>query len=290
MKKLFGGLNLTWPKLIIFSIIAAVYTALIAIIPIFRYTSFETIVATFEVWIFFGIFIIMNSKSPKDSALKCFIFFLISQPLVYLIQVPFSSMGWGLFGYYRYWFYWTLACLPMGFIGYYIKKKNYLSVLILSPMIIFLVLLGFGYFSEAIANFPHHLLSGIYCYLFIVIIVLGIFDKKKLRLISFGIAILATIAIIILKGGIGGSKFETYRNIDNLNINLVGKMEIIEFTAYNKTGEVKIVDNDRDIHTFILSGWKNGRYEFTIEDEEHNQYNFEYYYDEKQETVLLNIK
>ncbi len=123
MKKLFGGINLTWKKLIIFAIITGVYTALMALIPFTKDTSFRDIAIMLEWWIFFGIIIISNSKKPIDSALKCFIFFLISQPLVYLIQVPFSSMGWKLFSYYRYCFYWTLACLPMGFIGYYINKK-----------------------------------------------------------------------------------------------------------------------------------------------------------------------
>ena len=63
-----------------------VYTAIIAMLDILNDTSFSDLVVTFEVWIFFGIFIIMNSKSAKDSALKCFVFFLISQPLVYLVQ------------------------------------------------------------------------------------------------------------------------------------------------------------------------------------------------------------
>ena len=111
LKKLFGGINLTWPKLIISAIVAGVLTAVIAMIPELHYTSFNAITVTLEVWILFGIIIIMNSKSNIDSALKCFVFFLISQPLVYLIQVPFSELGWGLFGYYRYWFIWTLLCL-----------------------------------------------------------------------------------------------------------------------------------------------------------------------------------
>ena len=85
MKKLFGGINLTWPRVIIGAVIAGVVTAVFAIVPIFLNTSFHTITVTFEVWILFGIFIIMNSKSNLDSALKCFVFFLISQPLVYLI-------------------------------------------------------------------------------------------------------------------------------------------------------------------------------------------------------------
>lgn len=91
IEKLFGDINLTWKKLIIFALLSGVYTAIMAILPIAKDTSFEDITISFEVWILFGIFIIMNSKSSKDSALKCFIFFLISQPLVYLLQVPFSS-------------------------------------------------------------------------------------------------------------------------------------------------------------------------------------------------------
>lgn len=89
MKKLFGEIDFTWKKLIVFAILAGVYTAVMALIPITKDTSFRDIAIHFEVWILFGIIIICNSKSSKDSALKCFIFFLISQPLVYLLQVPF---------------------------------------------------------------------------------------------------------------------------------------------------------------------------------------------------------
>ena len=93
MKKLFGGIDLNWKKLIIFAIIAGVYTAIMAMLPIAKDTSFADITISFEVWILFGIFIIMNSKSAKDSALKCFVFFLISQPLVYLIQDIINQMN-----------------------------------------------------------------------------------------------------------------------------------------------------------------------------------------------------
>ena len=100
MKKLFGEIDLTWKKLIIFAIITAIYTATMAILPITADTSFRDIAATPEWWILFGVIIISNSKSPKDSALKCFVFFLISQPLIYLLQVPFSWQGWHLFSFY----------------------------------------------------------------------------------------------------------------------------------------------------------------------------------------------
>lgn len=75
MKKLFGGIDLTWKKLIIFAIIAGVYTAIMALLPITADTSFRDIAIQFECWILFGIIIICNSKNPKDSALKCFVFF-----------------------------------------------------------------------------------------------------------------------------------------------------------------------------------------------------------------------
>ena len=75
LKKIFGGINLNWKKLIIFAIIAGVYTAIMAMLPIVKNTSFSDLTVTFEVWILCGIFIIMNSKSAKDSAVKCFVFF-----------------------------------------------------------------------------------------------------------------------------------------------------------------------------------------------------------------------
>ena len=75
MKKLFGEIDLTWKKLIIFAIIAGIYTGVMAMLPIAKGTSFADITISFEVWILLGIIIIMNSKSAKDSALKCFVFF-----------------------------------------------------------------------------------------------------------------------------------------------------------------------------------------------------------------------
>ncbi len=117
IKKKFGGIHLTWLKLITAAVIAGIFTGLMALVPALHDTSFHTIAVTLEVWILFGILIIMNSRSNLDAALKCFVFFLISQPLVYLIQVPFSPLGWQLFGYYQFWFIWTLLCFPMGFVG-----------------------------------------------------------------------------------------------------------------------------------------------------------------------------
>ena len=50
-KKLFGGIDLTWPKLITAAVIAGIFTAGMAIIPAFQHTSFNTVTVTLEVWI-----------------------------------------------------------------------------------------------------------------------------------------------------------------------------------------------------------------------------------------------
>ena len=197
MKKVFGGINLTWPKVMFMAIVVGIYTAVMAMLPIVDDSSFSDLTVTFEVWIFFGILIIMNSSSAKDSALKCFIFFLISQPLIYLIQdvITHSHL---FITYYRYWFVWTLACIPMGFIGYYMKKEKWWSLLILIPI---LALLGeeYGkYLSETWFSFPRHLLTVIFCFVTLIIYPLGIFKNKKIRIIGLIVSCLIIIGMSII--------------------------------------------------------------------------------------------
>ena len=195
IKKLFGGIDLTWPKLMTAAVIAGAFTAAMAIIPALHHTSFIAITVTFEVWILFGILIIMNSKSNLDSALKCFVFFLISQPLVYLLQVPFSALGWGLFGYYRYWFIWTILCLPMGFVGYWMKKDKWWGYLILLPMI---VLTGYSfltYFPDFQFSMPRYLLISLFCACAMILYPVAVFENKKIRIVG---AVLGAVAVIAL--------------------------------------------------------------------------------------------
>ena len=176
MKKIFGGINLTWPKVIIMAIIVGIYTAVMALLPVANDTSFSDLKVTFEVWIFFGIFIIMNSKSAKDSSLKCFIFFLISQPLIYLVQDVINHSN--LFStYYRFWILWTIACIPMGFVGYYMKKDKWWGLLILVPMLLLTAEEGMGYFSKMMFSFPRHLLTTIFCISALIIYPLAIINS-----------------------------------------------------------------------------------------------------------------
>ena len=208
MKKMFGGLNITWGKLIIFAVICGVYTGAMAMLPRTRDTSFRDISTTFECWILFAIIIIVNSKSPLDSVLKVFVFFLISQPLVYLVQAPFDEQGLGLFRYYPPWFYWTLLTIPMAFVGYFMKKNKWWSLLILVPMLLFLGYHYLTYFGEAYHFFPHHLLTALFCAATLIIYPLFIFENKTLKIVGLIISILIIIAASVY--GIADQRSHTY--------------------------------------------------------------------------------
>ncbi len=195
LRKLFGGLDLTWPKVIAAAVIAGVITGVIAFLPVFQYTSFHAITVSMEVWILFGIILIMNSKSNVDSALKCFVFFLISQPLVYLVQVPYSALGWGIFGYYRYWFIWTVLCLPMGYIGYYMKKGKWWGYLILLPMIILTAFSYSTYFADYLFCMPRYILICLFCACAMILYPVVIFEDRRIR--TFGAAVGAALVVIL---------------------------------------------------------------------------------------------
>ena len=55
MKKIFGGINLTWKKVIVAAILIGIYVGGINSIPFFHNTSFTDIAIYFEWWILFGI-------------------------------------------------------------------------------------------------------------------------------------------------------------------------------------------------------------------------------------------
>ena len=209
MKKLFGQIELTWKKLIIFALIAGVYTGIMAMLPMAKDTSFADISISFEWWVLFGIIIIMNSKSPLDSALKCFVFFLISQPVVYLVQVPFNVYGWGIFRFYKGWFIWTLGTIPMGFIGYYMKKEKWWGVLILASMQMFVGYHYSGFLREARSFFPNHLLSAVFCAATLIIYALCVFKEKKNRKASLIISIAVLIAATVLALATGRDFYNT---------------------------------------------------------------------------------
>ena len=197
LRKLFGGIRMTWPRLILFAVICGIVTALIALL-VPEGNSVRQIAVTFEAWIVLAIIIVVNCEKPLEAACKTFVFFLVSQPLVYLIQVPFSSMGWKLFGYYKYWFLWTLATFPGGFIAWYIRRDDWIGAVIHSVALAALIMIGAGYLKQLIGNFPQYLLATLFCFGVVPVLILGIHRRKAARLTASVIAAVAFAVFVVL--------------------------------------------------------------------------------------------
>ncbi len=251
MKRLFGGIDLTWKRLVIFAVMAGLYTGFMAMLPAAKDTSFADITISFEWWVLFGIIIIVNSASPVDSALKCFIFFLISQPLVYLVQVPFNVYGWGIFRFYRGWFIWTLCTFPMGFVGYYMKKEKWWSLLILVPMLLFVGYHYYSFFTETMSFFPRHLLSAIFCAVTVILYPLVVFSVKKLRLGGVIISIVILIAFTVMGLISGGNVYNTVLLVNNGSAGVEFDDNCKFYLEDDSFGRV-YVDYEKNIEDYML--------------------------------------
>lgn len=194
LSRLYGGLEMNWPRLLLFAVCTAALTSVFLIVPVFQDSSFELMGVQFEAWIFFAVIIMANCKKPLESACKTFVFFLISQPLIYLFQVPFSWLGWGLFGYYRFWFILTLLTFPAAFVGWYITKKNWLSVLILAPILAYLGITACTSALHCIRHFPRQLITALFCLMQIVLYALVFFPGKK-KLVGLAVPVLAAVIL-----------------------------------------------------------------------------------------------
>lgn len=284
LERLFGGMTLTWPGLIIFAIIMGIYTALMAmLVP--DGNSFHDIAVTPEWWVLPAILIIVNCKKPLEAALKTLVFFLISQPLVYLVQVPFNSMGWGLFGYYPFWFKVTLLTFPGAFIGWHVKKDKWYSGLILSIMTVYLALTGIAYISDFSKHFPNHLISIIYCFSAIPVFIFAILKNKKPRLITGAITIIAAVIYAILAFSVN-APYEIYNNtiFEENNIELIGE-PVVTYWAGSDKGGVEVIQYEEG-YVLKISGSGTNKYLFDISDDE-NEYHFEYYFDKEQHSVVV---
>lgn len=272
--KVFGGLNMSWPAVILFAVVTAMITAVFLIVSVFKNTSFERMGVTFEAWIFFAIIIMTNCKTPVESALKTFVFFLMSQPLIYLFQVPFASMGWGLFGYYRYWFVWTLLTLPMAFAGWYIKKKNWLSLLILTPILFVLTTDYVGGFQTAFKHFPRMLLMAVFCLGQVLLYLYAFTENIWQKLLGFVIPLAVVLLLLFTRPQveINGTLF--LPNDPVLTEQAVVTVENTEIA------EVSIAGTGQDSMVRVRAD-KYGTTAFTIEDGENRyQYTLDIYEDD----------
>lgn len=197
-EKVFGGLNMSWPAVILFALATAVITTVFLVVPIFEDTSFRRVGETYEAWVFFAVIIMANCKKPLESALKVFVFFLVSQPLIYLFQVPFSYMGWELFKYYKFWFILTLLTFPGAFIGWFINKKNDLSAVVFLPVMLLLLLTGYGGLTDAIHAFPHMLFVFLFCLFQIVLYCYVFLPGITKKIVALAIPVLVVLVMALV--------------------------------------------------------------------------------------------
>lgn len=197
-KKLFGEFEMTWRRVILFAVITAVYTAGVNVLPFLKETSFQDIAVNLEWWFLFAIFIVVNCRTVWEACAKCFVFFLISQPLIYLLEVPFDPTGWGLFRYYRWWFIMTLLTIPGAAAAFMLKKKNWLSVAVLSVATGYLAYQSAVYFRSALNRFPFHLLSAVFCLLLALLLVYVLLDSRKQRRAAMLVIALVFLCCFIL--------------------------------------------------------------------------------------------
>ena len=204
LNRSFFNINMTYKRVIVFAIIVAAFCASMLIIPFTIHTSLANPGTYLEAWILFALIIIMNCQKPLEAGAKTFIFFLISQPLIYLLQVPFSSLGWQLFMFYPKWGLLTLLTFPGAMIAWYIKKDNLLSSIILAIATSYLVFQGMDFLASALDHFPHQFLSFLFCYSVAFILIRTLLKNKRniivCSLITF-LAFLFSIYVFILLMG-----------------------------------------------------------------------------------------
>ena len=270
-RKLFGQLNMSWPRVILFAVITGVYTGVINLFPVLHDTSFQDIAVTLEWWFLFAMIVIANCKKWWEAALKCFVFFLISQPLVYLVQVPFSSFGWKLFDYYGYWFRITLLTLPGAAVAFFVRKKTWISVLILSVATGYLAWQGVHYLNSALQRFPHHLLSSIFCFALALLFILALLERKEHRGAAVGIFLAVTVICSVLTFSVGKAVGEI-------------SFDSGSWTCVSQDALVSVKMTDRQHAVLHSKGLGNTFLEF--EDENGNQQCFEVTVSESEITAV----
>ncbi len=198
MKRLFGNLKMSWLTVVLFAVAAGVYTGAIMLVQPLKGTSFQDIGIMHEWWVIFAVIVVVNCRKSWEAALKCFVFFLISQPLVFAVEVLFGPMtlNQALNYYLPVWLPATFLTLPGGFIAFFCKKQNLSGAIVLGLGNTIQMCLGVSYTLAAVHHFPYHLLSAIVCFGSAFLMSFRIQEKNRYRLISLLVPVLLTAGVV----------------------------------------------------------------------------------------------
>ena len=205
MNKLFGDLKMKWLTVILFAVVAGVYTGLVMSFDVLKETSVQDIGMTYEWWVIFAIIIVVNCQKNWEAMLKCFVFFLISQPVVFLTEILLGhvTMYMGLYYYRQIWLPMTFLTLPGGLIAYYCKKQNLVGAIILALGNLIQVVMGCSYAIKAISDFPHHIVTVVVCFASVFVMSFCIQKKKKYRMISIVVPFVLMVLVGVLLAATG---------------------------------------------------------------------------------------
>ena len=179
MKRLLGGMKMGWGRVLAMAVISGALTGILNVIPALEGTSLTVPAVTPELWIVLALIIVLNCQKVWEAMGKVFLFFLVSQPLVYLVEVPFNSMGWELFSYYPRWGVATVLTIPAAFLAFQVKKGKWYSALILSAATGYLLFSAVQALPTAISDFPRMLLHVVFCVFFAFSLVFVCLPGKK---------------------------------------------------------------------------------------------------------------
>lgn len=202
---LFGSLHMTWLHVCLFAVVIGIYVGVINQIPALYDTSFRDIAVTHEWWVLFAVLIVCNSRGWLDAGLKCFVFFLISQPVIYLVELPTVALETSMQYWLNIWLPVTILTLPGGAIAWFARRQDAPGAVILGIGNALVGTHGVHYTLAACSAFPRHLLSALSCAGIIVFLVLCIQRKRWTRLLSAGTTVLI-VACIVLYACLNGLK------------------------------------------------------------------------------------
>lgn len=196
LSDLFGGLSMTWRRVCVCAAVIGVYVGVVNQIPFLQDTSFRDIAVTMEWWVLFALLIVTNCDRAMEAGVKCLVFFLISQPIIFLVELPTLGLEKALYYYLRIWLPISLLTLPGGEIAYFAKRQNALGAAILGVGNTVVALVGVSYALKLGSTFPRHFLTVVSCMGIMAVTVLGIQKKWQLRLLSLAVTALLTAGIL----------------------------------------------------------------------------------------------
>ena len=288
IKKLFGETPLSWRFIILFSVAAAVIVAVLNRIPVLADTSFSDPAIWLDTWIVLAIFIIVNCRSWQEAVCKCFVFFLISQPLIYLVEILVDVSFYGFDFAERFnkyfvdyyigsgWLRLTILTVPGALIAYQIKKENVWAALVLSVATGFLAFSGsLGLAKVFTETFPRHLLYYALCLIFAVGLIFIILKTKKQKVLAVLLTILVAAAChlyifrtetqsaymhtaVIFDEGVVITDAEiSDENIASISLDEDGSVLRVKGTGAAGSAEIKCTDSEGNIYIYTATATEN---------------------------------